>query len=197
MTPIARLGLFGGTFNPPHLAHLIGAQLAVEQLSLDRMLFIPANIPPHKADHAIAEAEHRLAMTKLAIQGNPLFEVSDLEIARKGKSYTIDTIRHLRKQYNPEAIYLLIGLDMLAIFDSWKDHEAILEESRVAVMLRPGNRIEDVPEALRTSVQVLQMPQLDISSTDIRQRVRDGRSTRYYVPDDVGAYIVRHSLYRV
>jgi nicotinate-nucleotide adenylyltransferase len=196
MAPVARLGIFGGTFNPPHVAHLIGAQLALEQLALDRLLFIPTNIPPHKSDHDIAEPEHRLAMTRLAVNDNPLFDVSDIEIRREGKSYTIDTIRELRRQYGSANLYLLIGLDMLAIFDSWKDHDAILQETTIVVMLRPGNRIEEIPETLRTRVTLLEMPQLDISSTAIRKRVAAGLPVRYYVPDDVGAYIARHSLYK-
>lgn len=191
-----RLGMFGGTFNPPHVAHLIGAQFAVEQLALDRLLFIPANIPPHKEDHEIVEPEHRLAMTRLAIAGNPAFELSDVEIARDGKSYTIDTIRALLNSHNPSELFLLIGLDMLAIFDTWKDSEAILEEATVAVMLRPGNTIDEIPAELRNRVQIVRMPQMDISSTMIRERANKRLPLRYFVPEAVGAYIEEHRLYR-
>jgi nicotinate-nucleotide adenylyltransferase len=191
-----RIGMFGGTFNPPHVAHLIGAELAVEQLQLDTLLFVPANIPPHKTDHDIAEAEHRVAMTRLAIAGNPRFAVSEVEIDRSGKSFTIDTIGQLKRQYKPEEFYLLIGLDMLAILESWKDSAAILNEAILSVMLRPGNTLTAIPDELRKQVQVVEMPQLDISSTIIRQRIARNLPIDYFVPEAVGAYIEAHHLYR-
>ena len=196
MNALRRLGMFGGTFNPPHVAHLIGAQLAAEQLDLDKLLFIPANIPPHKSSHDIAPPEDRLAMTRLATAGNPIFDVSDIEITRDGKSFTIDTIHEIKTQYDPEELYLLIGLDMLAIFESWKDWERILDEVTLAVMLRPGTEISAIPERLRSVVRIIQMPQLDIASTQIRQRAESGLPLHYFVPESVGAYIEEHGLYR-
>ncbi len=191
-----RLGILGGTFNPPHLAHLIAGERAVDEFALDRLLFIPANIPPHKVGHEMASAEDRLAMTRIAIQGNPRFEVSDMEITRAGKSYTIDTIRALKEIYKPDSIVLFIGLDMFHIFDSWHESEAILREAEVVVMARPTHDVEAIDSESKGQVKFLTLPLLEISSTDIRERVRLGKTIRYLVPDAVGAYIAEHKLYR-
>src|ERR1035437_3488194 len=117
-----RLGVFGGTFDPPHIAHLIAGEIAAETYHLDKLLFIPAFIPPHKTEQVVSEAKHRLAMIRLATEGNQHFEVSAVEIDRQGPSYTIDTLRALREKLRPEALYLFIGRDQLEIFGSW--HQA-------------------------------------------------------------------------
>ncbi|HWF44594.1 MAG TPA: nicotinate-nucleotide adenylyltransferase [Candidatus Kapabacteria bacterium] len=193
---VKRLGILGGTFNPPHIAHLIAAELAVETFALDRLLFIPANIPPHKVHHEIASTKDRFAMVSLATEGNPHFEVSDIEISRNGKSYTIDTIHSLREVFQPEHIFLFIGLDNLAIFDTWHRSEEIFEQSEVIVMARPSHEIDTIDSKLRDRVKFMPIPLMEISSTNIRERVRNGESIRYLVPESVRSYILEHNLYR-
>jgi nicotinate-nucleotide adenylyltransferase len=192
---VKRLGIFGGTFNPPHLAHLIAAERAVEEYSLDKLLFIPANIPPHKVGHEIAPADDRLAMIRLAAQDNAHFEISDIELKREGKSYTIDTLRELKGIYSPDSLYLFIGMDMFAIFDSWYKAEEILSLATVVVMLRPTHDIKAIDSKMRDSVQIMSLPLLEISSTDIRERVSQEKSIQYLVPECVRAYIEERGLY--
>lgn len=190
-----RLGIFGGTFDPPHLAHLIAGEIAVETYHLDTLLFVPAFIPPHKAEQAISDARHRLAMTRLAIDGNPRFEVSTIEIDRQGKSYTIDTITSLREQPHPEAIYLFIGRDQLEVFGSWHRADDILKIVNVVVLERPSASKSASAEH-EGSIESLPIPLLEISSTEIRRRIHDGESIRYQVPEAVRSYIEEHKLYR-
>jgi len=192
---VERLGVFGGTFNPPHLAHLIAAERAVEEYSLDKLLFIPANIPPHKVGHEIAPADDRLAMIRLATQGNSHFDVSDIELKREGKSYTVDTLRKLKAIHNPETLFLFIGMDMYAIFDSWYKAEDILSLATVVVMLRPTHDIERVDSKIRDRVMIMKLPLLEISSTDIRERVAQRKSVQYLVPDGIRMYIEERGLY--
>ena len=191
-----RLGIFGGTFDPPHLAHLIAGERAVETYALDTLLFIPANVPPHKAEKEISSVEHRLAMTRLAIRGNGKFQTSEIELHREPPSYTIDTIREIKQNDNLSSLFLFIGLDQLAGFDSWREPEAIFEESKVVVLARPSIDRNALPARWRERAEFLAIPLLDISSTDIRERVRTGKSIRYLVPDDVRKYIEEYHLYR-
>ncbi|MDP4198892.1 MAG: nicotinate-nucleotide adenylyltransferase [Bacteroidota bacterium] len=190
-----RLGVFGGTFDPPHLAHLIAGEIAVETCQLDKLLFIPAFIPPHKTGQAITEARHRLAMIRMATEDNPSFEVSAMEIEREGPSYTIDTLQALRQHYQPKALYLLIGRDQLEIFGSWYRADEILRLCKVVVFDRPASTRQPIEAELEILVENLTIPQLQISSTEIRRRVRDGQSIRYQVPESVRAYIREHDLY--
>jgi nicotinate-nucleotide adenylyltransferase len=191
-----RLGILGGTFDPPHLAHLIAGEMAVEAFALDKLLFIPANVPPHKAGQPITSAEHRFAMTKLAVRGNEQFEVSGIELERPAPSYMIDTIREVQEQLKPESVFLFIGLDQFAAFESWNKYEDILREAQVVVMARPSHDVEKISPSLRKQVQFLSIPQLEISSTDIRARVQAGKPIRYLVPDEVREYIREHRLYQ-
>lgn len=168
----------------------------MEECTLDRLLFVPANIPPHKAEcDFVVPALHRLAMTRLATQHNPHFGVSDIEIAREGISYTIDTIRQIRKQFNPEKLLLFIGLDHLETFGAWYKSNEVLEESSVVAMLRPSHGLDRVDPSILARVQVLRIPLLEISSTDIRQRLQARKSIRYLVPEAVAEYISDHELY--
>ncbi len=191
-----RIGILGGTFDPPHIAHLIAGERAVEEFQLDTLLFIPANIPPHKAGGRISSAEHRFAMTEIAIRGNNIFAVSRIELERPGPSYTIDTLREIQRQFIPEKIFLFIGVDQLATFNTWHKSEEIFEAATVVVMTRPTQKLDQIEPALLERVMILRIPLLDISSTDIRARAREGKSIRYVVPDGVGKYIAEQGLYQ-
>ncbi|HEY3875601.1 MAG TPA: nicotinate-nucleotide adenylyltransferase [Candidatus Kapabacteria bacterium] len=192
-----RIGMFGGTFDPPHLAHLIAGERAAEAYELDKLLFVPANVPPHKASLPITPAEHRLAMLRLAIEGNAKFEVSDLEMKRPSPSFTIDSLDEIKSRYGVSSIFLFIGFDQLAMFHSWKDYERILSENTVVAMNRPSFDIIKSDPLLRERVRFLAIPQLEISSTDIRSRVREGKSVRYFVPKNVSDYMEKHRLYQI
>ncbi len=189
------LGMLGGTFDPPHLAHLIAGERAVEAFALDKLLFIPANIPPHKVGGNISSAEHRFAMTQIATDGNDKFEVSRIELERTGPSFTIDTLYEIQQQWVPEKIFLFIGLDQLAVFNTWHRNEEIFKAAEVVVLTRPSQKLKGIDPFLVRGVKILSIPQLEISSTDIRNRVRAGKSIRYLVPDGVGEYIAKHRLY--
>lgn len=200
-----RIGILGGSFNPVHNGHLILAQDALEQFGLHRVLFIPAAQPPHKPSVALAPAADRLAMLRLAVAGDPRFEVSDLELQRGGVSYTVDTLRLLRAE-RPEAVLsFIIGGDSLRELHTWKDIYAILDLAELVTVARPGFRTDDLNEATlrlrdpwprRLAAQVASGHLVEISSTDIRQRVARGRSIRYLVSGPVEQYIADHALYR-
>lgn len=183
------LGLFGGTFDPVHWGHLLLGEAAREALGLAQLQFLPARLPPHKQDRSVTPTEHRLAMLELAIADNPAFAICRWELDQPGPSYTVDTLRHLRDEgWDP--IHLLIGGDSLAQLASWREPDAIRRLASIAVMDRPGWQ----PEA--AGVRVLALPQIAISSTAIRDRLRAGQSIRYWVPEAVRAYIADHGLYR-
>jgi nicotinate-nucleotide adenylyltransferase len=191
-----RLGVFGGSFNPPHVAHLAVAEAAAEAAGLDRILWVPAATPPHKRlDPGLAPAADRLAMTRLAVEGNERFEVSDVEIARSGISYTVDTLAALAGEYPGARLHLLLGGDSLAAFATWRAPERILELARLVVYARPGVPRE-APGPLAGHVTWVEAPALALSSSDLRARIAEGRSVRYLVPDAVREYIARHGLYR-
>jgi nicotinate-nucleotide adenylyltransferase len=192
---VKNLGILGGTFDPPHLAHLIAGEMTVEAFALDKLFFIPANIPPHKAGENISSAEHRFSMLGIATRGNNKFEVSGIELERSGSSYTVDTLREIQRQFSPEKIFLFIGLDQFAVFNTWHKSEEIFEIADVVAMMRPSQKIDQIDSTLLKRVKVLSIPLLDISSTDIRARVRAGKSIRYLVPDGIREYIEEHRLY--
>ncbi len=190
-----RLGVFGGTFDPIHLGHLILAEIARYLLALDRVLFIPARTPPHKGSTP-TEPEHRLRMTHLATDSNPHFAVSEVELRREGPSYTVDTLRELRDENPGAEHYLLMGADSARDLESWKDHQVLLEDSTVVVLGRPGVEATSLPPAVGRRATVLSTPHLEISSSEIRRLVRDGGTIRYLVPDNVESYIRSEGLYR-
>jgi nicotinate-nucleotide adenylyltransferase len=189
-----RLGIFGGTFDPPHIAHLIAGELAVEQFQLERLLYVPAAISPHKKKQQVSSPQDRFSMLRLAIQDNSKFEVSDLEIKRGGNSYTIDTLHEIKEQLSPSALVLFIGRDQFEKFESWREPEQILSLAEVVVMDRVTS--QKTSTKFDTAVRYLQMPLLQISSTEIRRRVKAGESIRYQVPDSVRTYIAEHKIYR-
>ena len=211
-----RIGVFGGTFDPIHLAHLRCAEEAREQLALDEILFIPAADPPHKS-HRITMAAHRLAMVRLATAGNPAFRVSSIQIERGGRSYTLDTLRALHAQLPAGgALTLLIGLDAFRELGTWKDYRTLFALADLAVWSRPPGVIRTPRSLLPVAAQrdfcyrngqttlrhrtgnhirFLTVTALDISASAIRLRRRRGLSTRYLVPESVERYVSRHGLY--
>ncbi len=193
-----RTGILGGTFDPIHYAHLFVAEEARQRFELEQVVFIPCGIPPHKKSYAVSPAEHRFAMTLLATANNPHFRASRIEIEREGVSYTVDTLEQWRSLYPHHELFLIMGADSLAYMTSWKQPERICQLAHVIAASRPGFDLTSLhlPDTLCRRVYVMEMPLLDISATDIRNRVRRGVSIRYLTPDSVVQYILKHQLYR-
>lgn len=198
------IGVFGGTFDPVHLGHLILAEQCREQARLDRVLFIPAARPPHKLEKPLTPFHHRVEMLSLAVAGNPAFAVDELEKDRPGPSYTADTLEELRRRFPDAGLTLLIGSDCLPDLAYWRDPSRIAALADLLIMARPGWPVADL-DALRASLhltaelqlrQVVQAPMLDVSSRDLRARAAEGRSLRYLVPRAVECYVLAHRLYR-
>ena len=195
-----RLGIMGGTFNPPHLGHLVCAQEAYLQLDLDRVMLIPARSPPHKPVDDEPGVEHRLALCGLAVAGDRRFAVSDLEVARPGPSYTVDTLEELHSNAPDSELFLILGGDVAAGLMHWREPERVLSFATVAVAKRRGTSRSAVDEALHAiaggeRAQFFRMPRIGISSTLVRRRARSGVSIKYLVPDGVANYIEEHGLY--
>lgn len=195
-----RVGILGGTFNPPHLGHLICAQEAYLQLKLDRVTLIPARIPPHKPVDDEPGPEHRLELCRVAVGDDVRFDVSDVEIAREGSSYTVDTLEVLHSREPESELFLIVGGDIAAGLPSWREPERVLSLATLAVAGRRGTSRAKVDEALSglsggERAEFFQMPTISISSTVLRGRVRDDQPIRYYVPDAVVSYIDDHRLY--
>ncbi|GIV01043.1 MAG: putative nicotinate-nucleotide adenylyltransferase [Actinomycetota bacterium] len=194
-----RLGVMGGTFDPIHHGHLLTAEEAAVQFGLEQVIFVPTGRPWMKADREVTPAEHRYLMTVIATASNPRFTVSRIEIDRPGPTYTVDTLRALREQHPGAELFFVTGADaMLEIF-SWKDPAEILSLAHFIAATRPGYDLAhfeaEAPTA-HPNVTVMNIPALAISSTDIRQRVREGRPIRYLVPEGVESYIEKMGLYR-
>ncbi len=195
-----RLGIFGGTFNPPHLGHLICAQEAHLQLGLDAVMLVPARIPPHKALDDEPGPGHRLELCRLAAAGDARLDVSDLEMRREGPSYTVDTLKELHSQTPDTELFLIVGGDVAAGLPSWHDPERVLALARPAVAKRHGvsrSSVQSALQALRGGerAEFFRMPRIDISSTMVRARAHAGEPIRYLVPDAVADYIIEHGLY--
>lgn len=190
-----RLGVYGGTFDPIHIAHLIIAEQARIDLNLDLVYFVPSYIPPHKTRKIISSSHHRLKMVEIAAATNPYFAVSDYEIAKKGTSYTVDTLRHYIDTYDltPDQLFLIIGSDNFVDFDQWKDPEEIKSISQLVVAGRPHQQNDQHRQ--HDHIIWLNSPLMEISATDIRQRLTQGRSIRYLVPMGVENYIKMFKLY--
>jgi nicotinate-nucleotide adenylyltransferase len=190
-----RWGIFGGTFDPPHIGHLALAERACDRLKLDRVLFIPAGQPPHKRRAGMSSAAERLAMTRLAVRGARAFRVSAMELEAAGPSFTARTVRRLTRA--GRRLYLLIGSDSLDEFRTWRDYEEILAHVTLAIADRPGaGRPASRAWARRRRAVWIGNPGLDVSSTLIRTLARGGHSLKYLVPDAVARHIVRRGLYR-
>jgi nicotinate-nucleotide adenylyltransferase len=190
-----RIGLFGGTFDPPHWAHLVLAESARSELELDEVWFVPAGQPPHKRGRRISPAATRLRLLERALTGLAGFRVEPLETKRRGASYTVDTLETLHERHPNAEWWLLVGADMLHDLPRWRRPARVLELARLAVMARDGRQLRRPPGLGRLRLRVLRPPRIDLSSTWIRRRVREGRSIRFLVPDAVERYIRRHGLY--
>lgn len=194
------VGILGGTFDPIHHGHLVIAEEAREALGLERVLLVPAATPPHKPDRPLTSPEHRLAMTELAIAGNPAFSVSAIEVERDGTSYTVDTLEALAREGITEPWFIL-SAEALAEFPSWHRPDRILELCRLAVVPRSGHEMLDAAwvrehfPGREARLRFLPGPLLPISGSVVRRRAAAGRSVRYLVPDAVAGYIADHALY--
>ncbi|PEN14064.1 nicotinate (nicotinamide) nucleotide adenylyltransferase [Longibacter salinarum] len=189
------VGLFGGSFNPPHVAHCVVANVVRDQFSMDEVWWIPNAQPPHKPETELASARHRLAMTKLATKDDPHFRVSDIEICREGVSYTVDTVRALQEKHPETNFALIIGSDSLDSFSSWHCPDEIADRVPLIVYKRPGP-IESVAEArFVNQARFVAAPVMEISGTEVRKRRQARRSIRYFVPAPVRQYILDHDLY--
>jgi nicotinate-nucleotide adenylyltransferase len=210
-----KIGIFGGSFNPPHFGHLILAERTREILKLDKIIFVPAYIPPHKKRIHIVDPVHRLKMLKLAIEGNEHFGISDIEIKRGGTSFTYDTLLHLTEKHRNAKLYLIIGMDNYYDFNHWKNYNQIFDLCQVVVMKRVFNHCEGSgkhqmlrgmhPKSSdpnngdnidKEKFVFLGTPLLDISSTETRKRVKTQKPIDYFVPEKVKKYIEKNSLYR-
>lgn len=191
-----RLGLFGGTFDPPHLGHLAAAEACREAAALDLVLWIPAAVNPHKQERERAPDDVRLAMVEAAIEGNDGFAPSDVEIAREGVSYTVDTLRALARQHPEADLAWIVGGDSLASFATWREPREILRLAELIAYPRPGSDLSDVPGWVMERTTLIDAPRLDVSSTEIRARIAAGRTVRYLVPERVRSIIAEHGLYR-
>lgn len=191
-----KIGILGGTFDPPHFGHLVLAQELAEKLKLDRVIFIPSAVPPHKTGDDISSFKHRFDMTQRAISGNKLFSISDIELKREGPSYTIDTIKQLRKLYPQAELFLLTGSDILEEIPNWKNPREIYESIKVVIGLRPGfDRIDQTSQFAKES-RIIEITSLDISSTLIRRKIKTGEAIRYLVHSEVEHYILQQKLYK-
>lgn len=196
----SRIGIFGGTFDPPHLGHLLLAENAADQLDLNVVLFAPAADPPHKQGERIASAEHRLAMVEMAIADNPRFALSRVDVDRPGPHYTYDMIALLARQYPTDELYFLLGGDALRDFTQWNNPDVIIANAHLAVMQRPGAQIDltsmeaELP-GLTSRTTFVNAPEIGISATTIRERLRRSHSIRYQVPAAVERYITERGLY--
>ncbi|MCE7946565.1 MAG: nicotinate-nucleotide adenylyltransferase [Chloroflexi bacterium CFX4] len=195
-----RLGVFGGTFDPPHVGHLILAQVALNALGLERVLFVPAAQPPHKQGQNVTAPLHRFAMLQRAIAGNPHFEISRVDMDRQGPHYTSDMLSILRAQHRGYDLFFLMGADSLSDLMTWRAPEWIIAQATLAVMRRPGASVNlDVLEArlpgVRERVVLVDAPLIEIAASALRQTIRNGHSIRYQVPDAVLEYITQQRLY--
>ena len=213
-----RLGLFGGTFNPIHLGHLRAAIEVREAFNLDKLLLIPSANPPHKTAHQVANAENRLEMVRLAVQGVPFLEASDVELTRPGPSYTIETLRYFQDRFGSESdIHFIVGQDAFSEITTWKSYQALFVTAHFIVMTRPRSKLRRLEDFIHTQISAeykydptsnqyshsrwrtifcLDITYLDISATKIREWIRRGLSIRFLVPDAVQSFIDKKGLYR-
>lgn len=197
-----KIGIMGGTFDPIHNGHLIIGEYARTKLNLDKIIFIPVGIPPHKDDNKISNPSARLMMTKLAVASNLYFHLSSIEVDRVGTTYTIDTIINLKDEYKEDELYFVIGGDSIFEIEKWKSFDQLIKLCKFVVLERPGRIKEDMDKKIielkssyKIELQKIESPLIDISSTEIRDRVKKGLSIKYLVPESVENYITEHKLY--
>jgi len=197
-----KIGIMGGTFDPIHYGHLILAETAYDRFGMDKVLIMPAGDPYFKVERGVSADEDREAMTRLAIEGNPHFEFSDLELKREGDTYTVDTLKILKEQYPYDDLYLIVGSDTLFQMEKWYKPQEIFQMATILSSRRniPNAELEEQMDYLRSKfgakIVNLYMPNIDISSTDIRDKVKHDMSVRYFTPDCVIEYIKAHQLYK-
>jgi nicotinate-nucleotide adenylyltransferase len=197
---LQRIGVIGGTFDPIHYGHLAAAEEARVRVSLEKVLFVVASLPPHKLDEEVTPVEHRLAMTRLGVDSNQFFEISMVDVDRPGPSYTVDTISILRREEEDADFFFIMGLDSLVELPTWHQPELLVRLCHLVAVTRPGFEV-DLPSlekavpGISARLEVIGMPGLDISSTDLQRRVRMGLPIKYQVPEAVERYIREHKLY--
>jgi nicotinate-nucleotide adenylyltransferase len=214
-----RIGLFGGTFNPIHSGHIRAAEIVQKRLKLDKVLFIPSYIPPHKDSEGIASPAHRMKMVELALHSHPRFIPSSIEVDAEERSYSIITLGKIKKLYPNSRIFFILGVDAFLEIDTWKNHEQVLEQCSFVVISRPGFRLEEAEPVIQgisremmcklsesenidegmlrnRKIFLLSIDALDVSSSDIRKKIKKGESIQKIVPDEVSSYIQRNNLYQ-
>jgi len=191
---MSKVGIFGGTFDPIHHGHLITAQSVRELRHLDKIIFIPSFISPHKANVNSASPEHRMNMLKLAVEGVDFFEVSDYEINKEGISYTIDTVKEFKKKY--DKLEFIIGYDNIFKFHTWKEPDAIMKQTNVLVLERKYSKPHPFDDKYVEQAIFVKTRGIEISATDIRERVKKGMPIHYLVPQKVKEYIYNFNLYK-
>jgi nicotinate-nucleotide adenylyltransferase len=200
MASARRIGVMGGTFNPIHIGHLVTAEEALRQRTLDEVVFVPAGRPWQKEGVVVAPAEHRYLMTVIATATNPRFRVSRMELDRAGPTYTVDTLRELGRELGDVDLFFITGADAILEILSWKEPAEALALASFIAATRPGydldRLVKELPAGMEDRVHVMEIPALAISSTDIRLRVRERRPIRYLVPEGVARYIEKTGLYR-
>lgn len=203
ITKNKKIGIMGGTFDPIHLGHLAVAEEVLEVMDLEKVIFVTAGLPPHKDNKNIALAKHRYEMTLLATIDNPRFETSMIEINRPGKSYTIDTFYEIKNDYkNAVDFYFIIGADSVFQLSRWKNSDELLKKCKFIAISRPGydmdkleREIDNLYEIYDTSIQIISTMHLNISSTMVRERLKEGKSIKYLVPHAIEDYIKKYKLY--
>lgn len=199
---MTKVGIMGGTFNPIHFGHLILAETAYEEIGLNSILFMPSKNPPHKARTEVISEEHRLRMVELAISGNPHFQLSTIELDREGITYTVDTLTQLTKENPDTAYYFIMGADSLIKLETWKNCQEVFNLCTVVVAGRDDIKTEDIKLKIQyykdkygARIVPLNMPNYEVSSAFLRDRVSKGKSIQYYVPEKVNEYILNNLLY--
>lgn len=198
-----RIGIYGGTFDPPHIGHLVAAQTVLEEQRLGEILFVPSGTPPHKGLRDVTPARHRYLMTVMATLGNPRFSVSRIEVDREATSYTVDTLEQLSQEFGDGTqMYFILGADAMLELSTWKDPDRVLALCHMVAVTRPGHSYASLADRLgelyirhADRIHIQEIPSIDVSSSGVRDRVRQGQSIRYLVPDIVRDYIKANKLY--
>jgi nicotinate-nucleotide adenylyltransferase len=199
---LLRIGVLGGTFDPIHYGHLAAAEEARVKLNLGKVLFAVAGLPPHKLDEEVTPVEHRVAMVRLGIASNPHFEISLVDVDRPGPSYTVDTISILQEKWGQNAeFFFVMGLDSLVDVPAWHQPRRLIQLCHLVAVARPGfeadmSQLEEAIPGISSRMDIINMPEVDISSSDLQLRVREGLPIKYQVPEEVERYIREHELYQ-